>query len=128
MLKELMASVTYDHVTKRFGDILAINDLNLHIKDKEFLVLVGPSGCGKTTALRLLAGLEEISSGDIRIGDRIVNDVAPKNRDIAMVFASFGLDPDMSAYDNMALGLKSRKTPKSEIDRRVKEVSDILVT
>jgi multiple sugar transport system ATP-binding protein len=121
-----MASVTYDHVTKKFGDVLAVNDLNLDIRDKEFLVLVGPSGCGKTTALRLLAGLEEISSGDIRIGDRVVNDVAPKDRDIAMVFQSYALYPHMSVYDNMAFGLRLRKTPKSEIDKRVTQAADIL--
>jgi multiple sugar transport system ATP-binding protein len=121
-----MASVTYDHVSKKFGEVLAVNDLNLDIQDKEFLVLVGPSGCGKTTALRLLAGLEEISSGDIRIGDRVVNDVAPKDRDIAMVFQSYALYPHMSVYDNMAFGLRLRKTPKSEIDRRVTQAADIL--
>ena len=121
-----MASVTYDHVTKKFGEVLAVNDLNLDVKDKEFLVLVGPSGCGKTTALRLLAGLEEISSGDIKIGDRVVNDVAPKDRDIAMVFQSYALYPHMTVYDNMAFGLRLRKTPKTEIDRRVKEAADIL--
>jgi multiple sugar transport system ATP-binding protein len=121
-----MASVTYDHVTKKFGDVTAVNDLSLDIKDKEFLVLVGPSGCGKTTALRLLAGLEEITSGDIRIGDRVVNDVAPKDRDIAMVFQSYALYPHMSVYDNMAFGLRLRKTPKAAIDKRVKEAADIL--
>ncbi len=121
-----MASVTYDHVTKQFGEVKAVNDLMLEIKDKEFLVLVGPSGCGKTTALRLLAGLEEISAGNIYIGDRVVNDVAPKDRDIAMVFQSYALYPHMSVYDNMAFGLRLRKTPKSEIDRRVKEAADIL--
>jgi len=121
-----MASVIYDHVTKRFGDVVAVNDISLDIPDKEFLVLVGPSGCGKTTALRLLAGLEEITSGTIQIGDRVVNDVAPKDRDIAMVFQSYALYPHMSVYDNMAFGLKLRKTPKSEIDDRVKEAADIL--
>jgi multiple sugar transport system ATP-binding protein len=121
-----MAGVVYDHVTKQFGDVKAVNDLNLDIKDKEFLVLVGPSGCGKTTALRLLAGLEEISTGDIKIGDRVVNDVAPKDRDIAMVFQSYALYPHMSVYDNMAFGLRLRKTPKSEIDRRVKEAAGLL--
>ena len=121
-----MASVIYDHVTKRFGDVVAVNDISLDIPDKEFLVLVGPSGCGKTTALRLLAGLEEITSGTIKIGDRVVNDVAPKDRDIAMVFQSYALYPHMSVYDNMAFGLKLRKTPKSEIDERVKEAADIL--
>src|SRR5437870_3863861 len=113
-----MASVRYDHVTKQFGEVKAVNDLNLDIKDKEFLVLVGPSGCGKTTALRLLAGLEDITSGTISIGERVVNDVAPKDRDIAMVFQSYALYPHMSVYDNMAFGLKLRKMSKSEIDRR----------
>lgn len=121
-----MAGVIYDHVTKQFGDVKAVNDLSIEIKDKEFLVLVGPSGCGKTTALRLLAGLEEISAGDIKIGERVVNDVAPKDRDIAMVFQSYALYPHMSVYDNMAFGLRLRKTPKTEIDRRVKEAADIL--
>ena len=121
-----MASVTYDHVYKRFGEVIAVNDMNVEIADKEFLVLVGPSGCGKTTALRLLAGLEEISDGKIVIGDRIVNDVAPKDRDIAMVFQSYALYPHLSVYDNMAFGLKLRKTPKAEIKRRVDEAADIL--
>ncbi|MFZ4848434.1 MAG: ABC transporter ATP-binding protein [Caldilinea sp.] len=121
-----MASVTYDHVYKRYGEVTAVNDLNIHIEDKEFLVFVGPSGCGKTTSLRCLAGLEEISDGNIQIGDRIVNDVPPKDRDIAMVFQSYALYPHMSVYDNMAFGLKLRKTPKNEIDRRVKEAADIL--
>jgi multiple sugar transport system ATP-binding protein len=113
-------------VYKRFGDVVAVNDLNIHIEDKEFLVFVGPSGCGKTTSLRLLAGLEEISDGNILIGDRVVNDVPPKDRDIAMVFQSYALYPHMSVYDNMAFGLKLRKTPKADIDRRVKEAADIL--
>ena len=121
-----MAGVIYDHVTKQFGEVKAVNDLSLEVKDKEFLVLVGPSGCGKTTALRLLAGLEEISTGDIKIGERVVNDVAPKDRDIAMVFQSYALYPHMSVYDNMAFGLRLRKTPKTEIDKRVKEAADIL--
>ncbi len=121
-----MASVTYDSVTKKFGDVTAVNNLNLDVKDKEFLVLVGPSGCGKTTALRLLAGLEEITTGNISIGERVVNDVAPKDRDIAMVFQSYALYPHMSVYDNMAFGLRLRKTPKNQIDRRVKEAADIL--
>ncbi len=121
-----MASVTYDHVTKQFGEVKAVNDLNLEVKDKEFLVLVGPSGCGKTTALRLLAGLEEITAGNILIGERVVNDVAPKDRDIAMVFQSYALYPHMSVYDNMAFGLRLRKTPKADIDRRVKQAADIL--
>ncbi len=121
-----MAGVIYDHVTKRFGEVVAVNDMNLDVPDKEFLVLVGPSGCGKTTALRLLAGLEEITSGEIKISDRVVNDVAPKDRDIAMVFQSYALYPHMSVYDNMAFGLKLRKTPKPEIDQRVKDAAEIL--
>ncbi len=121
-----MASVTFDHVYKRFGDVVAVNDLNIQVADKEFLVFVGPSGCGKTTSLRLLAGLEEISDGNIMIGDRVVNDVPPKDRDIAMVFQSYALYPHMSVYDNMAFGLKLRKTPKTEIDRRVKEAAESL--
>jgi multiple sugar transport system ATP-binding protein len=121
-----MASVTYDHVSKKFGETVAINDLNIAIEDKEFLVLVGPSGCGKSTALRCLAGLEEITSGRILIGSRDVSNVAPKDRDIAMVFQSYALYPHMSVYDNMAFGLKLRKTPKSEIDRRVKEAAETL--
>jgi multiple sugar transport system ATP-binding protein len=121
-----MASVTYEHVSKEFGDVMAVNDLDIHIPDKEFLVFVGPSGCGKTTSLRLLAGLEEVTGGNIYIGDRLVNDVPPKDRDIAMVFQSYALYPHMSVYDNMAFGLKLRKTPKQEIDRRVKEAAQIL--
>jgi len=121
-----MASVTYDGVTKVFGDVVAVNDLNIDIPDKEFLVFVGPSGCGKTTSLRLLAGLEEATEGQIYIGDRLVNDVPPKDRDIAMVFQSYALYPHMSVYDNMAFGLKLRKTPKQEIDRRVHEAAKIL--
>ena len=121
-----MAGVTLDHVTKQFGDVTAVNDLSIQIHDREFLVLVGPSGCGKSTALRMIAGLEEISAGDLYIGDRRVNDVAPKDRDIAMVFQSYALYPHMTVYDNLAFGLKLRKTPKSEIDRRVKEAADLL--
>ncbi len=121
-----MASVTFDHVTKEFGGVRAVNDLSFHIEDREFLVLVGPSGCGKTTALRCLAGLEEITSGEIRIGDRVVNDVAPKDRDIAMVFQSYALYPHLSVYDNMAFGLKLRKMPKAEIKKRVQEAAEIL--
>jgi multiple sugar transport system ATP-binding protein len=121
-----MASVTYNHVNKKFGDFQALNDLNIKIEDKEFLVLVGPSGCGKTTALRCLAGLEEISSGEVLIADRVVNDVPPKDRDIAMVFQSYALYPHMSVYDNMAFGLKLRKVPKEKIDQRVKEAAQRL--
>ena len=121
-----MASVTYEHVTKHFGDVVAVNDMEIHIPDKEFLVFVGPSGCGKTTSLRLLAGLEEVTAGNIYIADRLVNDVPPKDRDIAMVFQSYALYPHMSVYDNMAFGLKLRKTPKKEIDRRVNEAAGML--
>ena len=121
-----MASVTFDHVTKKFGDVIAVNDLNIHIEDKEFVVLVGPSGCGKTTSLRCLAGLEDITEGRILIGDQVVNDVAPKDRDIAMVFQSYALYPHMSVYDNMAFGLKLRKVPKDEIKRRVNEAAELL--
>jgi len=121
-----MASVTYDHVTKRFGEVLAVDSLDIQVVDKEFLVLVGPSGCGKSTALRCLAGLEDISEGQILIGDQVVNDVPPKDRDIAMVFQSYALYPHMSVYDNMAFGLKLRKTPKDEIKSRVKEAAEIL--
>ncbi|MCS7259852.1 MAG: ABC transporter ATP-binding protein [Anaerolineae bacterium] len=121
-----MASVTYENVTKKFGDVVALNNLSLEVQDKEFLVLVGPSGCGKSTALRCLAGLEEVTEGRILIGDRVVNDVPPKDRNIAMVFQSYALYPHMSVYDNMAFGLKLRRTPKDEINRRVQEAAKIL--
>ncbi|MFZ3070051.1 MAG: sn-glycerol-3-phosphate ABC transporter ATP-binding protein UgpC [Anaerolineaceae bacterium] len=121
-----MASVTYDHVWKKYGDVVAVQDLNLAVEDKEFLVLVGPSGCGKTTALRCLAGLEELTEGNVMINDQIVNDIAPKDRDIAMVFQSYALYPHMSVYDNMAFGLKLRKMPKDQIDKRVNESAQIL--
>ncbi len=121
-----MATVTFDHVSKQFGDVLAVKDLSLQVRDEEFLVLVGPSGCGKTTALRMLAGLEEQTQGDIFIGERLVNDVAPKDRDIAMVFQNYALYPHMSVYDNIAFGLKLRGMPKPEIDRRVTEVAEML--
>ena len=122
-----MATVTFDHLYKRYGeDVIAVNDLNLEIGDGEFICLVGPSGCGKTTALRCVAGLEEISDGRLLIGDRVVNNVAPKDRDIAMVFQSYALYPHMSVFDNLAFGLKLRKTKKEDIDRRVKEAAEIL--
>jgi multiple sugar transport system ATP-binding protein len=121
-----MASVTYKNVWKKFGDVIALEDLNLDIADKEFLVLVGPSGCGKTTALRCLAGLEEITEGEVSIGDVVVNDVAPKDRDIAMVFQSYALYPHMTVFDNMAFGLKLRKVPKAEIRRLVEIAAEIL--
>ncbi|HYM83612.1 MAG TPA: sn-glycerol-3-phosphate ABC transporter ATP-binding protein UgpC [Candidatus Dormibacteraeota bacterium] len=121
-----MATVTFDHVTKRYGDVTAVDDLNLEIRDGEFMVLVGPSGCGKTTSLRMIAGLEEITEGQLRIGDRVVNDVAPKDRDIAMVFQSYALYPHMSVRDNLAFGLKLRKVAKADIDRRVAEAAQVL--
>lgn len=118
-----MASVTFKNVTKRFGDVVAVSDLSIEVVDKEFLVFVGPSGCGKSTSLRMLAGLEEIDEGEIYIGDRLVNDVPPKDRDIAMVFQSYALYPHMTVYDNMAFGLKLRKVPKQDIDSRVKKAA-----
>ena len=121
-----MATVTFDHVTKKFGEVTAVDDLNLEIRDGEFMVLVGPSGCGKTTSLRMIAGLEEITAGTLRIGDRVVNDVAPKDRDIAMVFQSYALYPHMTVYDNLAFGLKLRKVPKADIEKRVNEAAGIL--
>jgi multiple sugar transport system ATP-binding protein len=121
-----MSTVTFEHVTKKYGEVTAVDDLNLAINDGEFMVLVGPSGCGKTTSLRMIAGLEEISSGDLKIGDRVVNDVPPKDRDIAMVFQSYALYPHMTVRDNMAFGLKLRKLPKADIEKRVKEAAGIL--
>jgi multiple sugar transport system ATP-binding protein len=121
-----MATVTFDHVTKQFGEVVAVNDLNLEIHDGEFMVLVGPSGCGKTTSLRMIAGLEEITSGELRIGDRVVNNIAPKDRDIAMVFQSYALYPHMTVRDNLAFGLKLRKVPKADIEKRVNEAAGIL--
>jgi len=121
-----MAGVTLTNLTKKFKTVVAVNNMNLEIRDKEFLVLVGPSGCGKTTALRMVAGLEEATAGEIYIGDRLVNDVSPKDRDIAMVFQNYALYPHMNVYDNMAFGLKLRKFPKQEIQRRVKEAADML--
>jgi multiple sugar transport system ATP-binding protein len=118
-----MATVTFDHVWKKYGDVVAVNELNLDILDEEFLVLVGPSGCGKTTSLRMIAGLEEVSEGTLKIGDRVVNDLAPKDRDVAMVFQSYALYPHMTVRDNLAFGLKLRKVPKAEIDRRVNEAA-----
>jgi len=121
-----MARVLLDSVTKRFGNVIAVNDVDLEVKDKEFVVLVGPSGCGKTTTLRMIAGLEEITKGTISIGDTVVNDIPPKDRDIAMVFQNYALYPHMDVYNNMAFGLKLRKFPKTEIDRRVKEAARML--
>ena len=120
-----MASITFDHVYKRFGDVAVLKDFDMKIEDQEFLVMVGPSGSGKSTALRLLAGLDSLSDGNIYIGDRRVNDVAPKDRDIAMVFQSYALYPHMTVYDNMAFGLKLRKTPRAEIDWRLKQAAEM---
>jgi multiple sugar transport system ATP-binding protein len=135
-----MASVTLKDLSKEFKEVIAVNKVNLEIKDKEFLVLVGPSGCGKTTALRMIAGLEESTGGEIFIGDRVVNDVSPKDRDIAMVFQNYALYPHMTVYDNMSFGLRLKRTPtggvwpfnskrtfsKQEIDKRVKEAANLL--
>src|SRR3954454_7163758 len=122
-----MALVKLEHVTKRFSsDAVALDDLSLEVEDGEFLILVGPSGCGKTTALRIVAGLEKPTTGRITIGDRLVNDVTPRDRDIAMVFQNYALYPHMTVYKNLAFGLKERRTPRPEIDRRVGEVSAIL--
>src|ERR671933_980389 len=121
-----MAGVLLDHITKKFGEVTAVSDLNIQIQDREFLVLVGPSGCGKSTALRMIAGLEEITAGDIYIGDRRVNDVAPRDRDIAMVFQSYALYPHMTVFDNLAFSLKLAKVPRAEIQRRVREAAGML--
>ena len=121
-----MASVTFEHVTKQFGETIAVSELSLAVEDGEFMVLVGPSGSGKTTALRLLAGLEALSSGSIRIGDRVVDDVAPRERDIAMVFQDYALYPQMSVRQNLAFGLRIRKLKRDEIRRRVDEAAGAL--
>jgi multiple sugar transport system ATP-binding protein len=121
-----MAPITFEHVTKRFDETTAVDDLDIQVADGEFLVLVGPSGCGKTTALRMLAGLEDISEGRILIGDRVVNNVAPGGRDVAMVFQSYALYPHMTVYDNLAFSLRNAKLPKPEIERRVSEAGEIL--
>lgn len=121
-----MAGVTFNNIYKQFGDNVVVVDLTIDIEDKEFLVFVGPSGCGKSTTLRMLAGLEEITSGEISIGDRVVNNVAPKDRDVAMVFQSYALYPHMTVYANMAFGLKLRKVPKKLIDQRVREAAEQL--
>ncbi len=121
-----MADVILKDVTKKFGNVVAVNKSNLHVEDGEFLVLLGPSGCGKTTTLRLIAGLEEPTSGEIYIGDKLVNDVPPKDRNIAMVFQNYALYPHMNVYQNISFGLRLRKMPKDEIDRRVKEAAAML--
>ena len=122
-----MAGLTLKGIYKKYpGGVVAVSDVNLAIRDKEFIVLVGPSGCGKSTTLRMIAGLEEISEGELYIGDRLVNDIAPKDRDIAMVFQNYALYPHMTVFDNMAFGLKLRKVPKDEIERKVNEAAKIL--
>src|SRR5690349_8841157 len=136
-----MAAVTLEHVVKRFGDVVAVRDVSIEILDKEFLVLVGPSGCGKSTILRMIAGLEEMTDGNIYIGERLVNDAPPKDRDIAMVFQNYALYPHMSVYDNIAFGLRLRelksffwqmanfneaKKIRADIDTRVREVAKML--
>ena len=121
-----MAKVVLENITKKFGDVVAVNDLSLEVEDKEFLVLLGPSGCGKTTALRCIAGLETPDKGNIRIGDRLVNDLPPKDRDIAMVFQSYALYPHMSVYDNLGFPLKMRRLSKDEVDQKVKQTADLL--
>jgi multiple sugar transport system ATP-binding protein len=121
-----LAQVLLKDVTKRFGNVTAVDNISLDIKDREFIVLVGPSGCGKSTTLRMVAGLEEVTAGQITIGQTVVNDVPPKDRDIAMVFQNYALYPHMDVYNNMAFGLKLRKFPKDEIDRRVKEAAKLL--
>ncbi len=122
-----MASISLKNIFKIYpGDVTAVSDFNLEIEDKEFIILVGPSGCGKSTTLRMIAGLEEISKGELYIGDRLVNDVPPKDRDIAMVFQNYALYPHMTVYKNMAFGLELRKTPKDEIEKRVREAAKVL--
>src|SRR5881275_1354523 len=121
-----MSSVTFTEVAKRYGDVSVIEHLNLDVNDHELMVLVGPSGCGKSTALRMIAGLEDVSAGTISIGGRVVNDLAPKDRDIAMVFQSYALYPHMSVRENLEFGLVLRKTPRPEIDRMIADAAKIL--
>ena len=122
-----MASLSLKHIYKKYpGGVTAVSDFCLEIQDKEFVIFVGPSGCGKSTTLRMIAGLEEITEGELYIGDKLMNDIAPKDRDIAMVFQNYALYPHMTVFENMAFGLKLRKTPKEEIKRRVEEAAEIL--
>ena len=122
-----MARISFQHVEKTYdNNVTVVPDLNLDIKDKEFVVLVGPSGCGKSTTLRMIAGLESITSGELYIGDRVVNELQPKDRDIAMVFQTYALYPHMTVYKNMAYALQLKKTPKDEIDRKVKHAAEIV--
>src|SRR6476646_8600305 len=121
-----MSQVVIRNANKKYGEVHAVKDVNLQVRDKEFMVFVGPSGCGKTTTLRMVAGLEAITSGDILIGDKVVNELPPMDRDIAMVFQNYALYPHMSVYDNMAFGLKMRKFDKAEIQKRVHEAAEIL--
>ena len=122
-----MASLSLKHINKTYPNgFEAVKDFNLEIEDKEFIIFVGPSGCGKSTTLRMIAGLEDITSGELKIGDKVVNDVEPKDRDIAMVFQNYALYPHMTVYDNMAFGLKLRKVPKDQIDKMVREAAKIL--
>ena len=125
--RKIMASLSFKHIYKKYpGGVTAVSDFCLEVKDKEFIIFVGPSGCGKTTTLRMIAGLEEISEGELFIGERLINDIAPKDRDIAMVFQNYALYPHMTVFDNMAFGLKLRKVPKETIKRRVEEAARIL--
>ena len=127
MMEKLMASISLRHIYKIYAEnVTVVNDFNLEIQDKEFVVLVGPSGCGKSTTLRMIAGLEEVSKGELHIGDRLVNDVSPKDRNIAMVFQNYALYPNMTVFNNIAFGLEMRKMPKPEIDKRVREAAGIL--
>src|SRR6266487_7024242 len=122
-----MATVDFEDVSKRFGaDVLAVSDLTLRVNEGEFLILVGPSGCGKTTALRMVAGLEEVTSGEIRVGGRVVNDIAPTDRDIAMVFQNYALYPHMTVSDNIAFPLRQKRTKKVEVRQRVADVARLL--
>lgn len=123
-----MSNLSLKHIYKVYeGNVTAVKDFNLEIEDKQFVVFVGPSGCGKSTTLRMIAGLEEISQGELYIGDKLVNDVSPKDRDIAMVFQNYALYPHMTVYDNMAFGLKLRKVPKDEIEKKLKKQQKYLI-